>query len=90
MKWLCSTVEAEEQGIFVCVGQSSLRIVALKDFTWQGRESQAERTKQRGRKVELIGGRRMRLSCLSECVGGVAGMLVEKGGMDEKLMGQTG
>lgn len=47
MKWLCSTVEAEEQGIFVCVGQSSLRMVALKDFTWQGRESQAERTKQR-------------------------------------------
>lgn len=29
-KWLCSTMAAEEQGIFVCVGQSSLRMMALK------------------------------------------------------------
>lgn len=90
MKWLCSTVAAEEQGIFVCVGQSSLRMMALKDFTWQGRESQAERTVNRGRKAELIGGKRVRLSCLSGCVGGVALMSVGRGGTDEKLMGQTG
>lgn len=29
------------------VGQSSLRMTALKDFTWQGGESQAERTVNR-------------------------------------------
>ena len=63
----------------------------LSQWSSLGREGNPkQRELNRGRKVELIGERRVRLSCLSECVGGVAGMLVGRGGTDEKLMGQTG
>lgn len=68
MKWLCNKVGA------LCVEQALVRMmIAMKDwqdFTWQGREVQAERTINRVRKTQKEE-QRAWLSCL--CRGGVWG-----------------
>lgn len=72
MSWNGCVVQWQQRSKGFCVlGSLHWEWWPWKDFTWQGRESQAERTVNRGRKAELIGGKRR--GCLFQWVCGWCG-----------------